>query len=157
MLMVLVALVSVAGCGDRNQAQSDAAQAEPPQPTADTVSQREAYTPNIGLPNIPSAPPGTVGDGTVGAKVQVEIKNNKLTLSQSEISPGPASFTFNNSDDAKHIIEIKFVPGGRWRSVPVGKGGYVVMAQSLNAGQYEIYCYVPGHKDKGEKATFVVK
>ena len=156
-LVVLMAAASLIACGDREETQTQAT-TPPLTPTPiDTVEQQRTYAPQTGLPSNPKAPPGTVGDGTVGDKVQVEIKNNKLTLSQKTMAPGPVTISFNNTDEQRHIIEIRYVPGGRWRSVPVGKGGSVVMAQSLNVGEYEIYCFVPGHKEKGEKTTFVVQ
>ena len=156
-LFVLAALMSAVACGDRDETQTKAAPSTAQGIPADTNAQKRAFSPQSGLPDNPKAPTGTVGDGTVGDKVTVEIKKNKLTLSQNEMSPGPVSISFNNTDDERHIIEIHYLPGGRWRSVPVGEGGSVVMAQSFNAGEYEIYCFVPGHKDKGERATFVVK
>jgi hypothetical protein len=163
-LLLFVGTVALAaGCRDQPAPQAQPAEAQSQAPAdaqqvlTDTIAQKNAFTPQLGMPGNDRVLPGTVGDGSVGAKVTVEIKNHKLTISQSQIAPGPASFSFTNSDDERHILEITYQHGGRWRSVPVGKGGGVVMSQSMQAGPYEIYCYVPGHRARGEHASFEVK
>ncbi|MGH7467723.1 MAG: hypothetical protein ACRENP_07005 [Longimicrobiales bacterium] len=150
------ALAVWAACRDQPSPEPQAQAApEPPQPVADTAPRA---TVPVGWPNNPKAPvPGTVGDGTVGTKITVDIKDRKLTLSQAEMPGGPVSFQFTNSDNERHILEITWEYGARWRSVPVGKGGSVIMSQSLRPGPYEIYCYVPGHKARGEKFAFAVR
>jgi hypothetical protein len=154
-----VAVAWTAGCSDREAA--DALNQEqlpaPPAPVADTLAEKGNFSPQLGMPDDPKVVPGTVGEGDVGEKITVDIKDHKLTISKAKFARGPVSFSFTNADDEKHILEIVFDYGGRWRSVPVGKGGFVIMKQSLDAGPYEIYCYVPGHRARGEKATFTVE
>jgi hypothetical protein len=157
--VALIAVVSLlAGCRDRPDREPAAeAQPAPPAPFTDPAEQKARFTPATGLPANDKVPPGTVGDTTIGAKVIVQIKNNRMTLSQSVITPGPVHFVFNNTDDERHILEISRKYGGRWRTVSVGKGGGVVMGQSMSPGPYEAYCFAPGHKARGERVEFTVK
>ena len=159
-LLVFTAVLGlVSGCSERESA--DASNQDqlpaPPAPVANTSAEKGNTSPQAGMPDNPNALPGTIGDGEVGDKVTVDIKDHKLVISQTRMTPGPVAFSFTNADDEKHILEIVYEYGGRWRSVPVGKGGYVIMKQALGAGPYEIYCYVPGHRARGEKATFTVE
>jgi hypothetical protein len=158
---LLATLSLLAGCGDRPEPEPEpqpAAQAAAPPPPPYTPEEQKAqFTPTAGLPANDKVPPGTVGDTTVGTKVYVEIKNQRMTLSKNQVTPGPVHFIFKNTDEERHILEISYKYGGRWRSVSVGKGGEVVLAQSMSPGPYEAYCYAPGHKARGEKVAFDVK
>src|SRR5262245_54716312 len=156
---LLAVLGLLAGCRDRAKpdSQADAKQAAPPPPFTDPAEQKAQFTPSTGLPANDKLPPGTVGDTTIGAKVRVEVKDHRMTLSQTQVTPGPVHFIFKNTDNERHILEISYKYGGRWRSMSVGKGGEIVMAQVLSPGPYEAYCFAPGHKKLGERVDFVVK
>ena len=156
-LLLCFSVVAVsAACGDREQTKA-ADENAPPQPFA-VDSPQDLSPTGMGLPSTAAAPPGTVGDGSTSTKVGLRIHDRKMTLAQTVIPAGPVTIQFKNSDGEKHSIEIFYeVEKVRWRSVPIGKGGFVDMGQSFTPGPYKIYCQVPGHRERGEETAFTVR
>ena len=112
------------------------------------------------LPKIPP-PPMTAADSErllppPDTAVYVKIENDTLTLSGRRIAGGVATFILENQEAQQHILEIIWQYGARWRTLPVNKGGKVSLTVTMQPGPYEIFCAVPGHKQKGERGTFVV-
>jgi hypothetical protein len=142
-LMVLTLLLAVAACGDKNKN-------EPP----DQAAIDSAVRAQPG--NVASRPDSSAAAMPGDTVAIVTIKNDTLLLSGRRLNKGRVTFVFQNTDEQQHIIEIIWLPGARWRSLPAGKGGRVTFTADLNPGPYEIYCAVPTHKAKGERATFAV-
>src|SRR5688572_1643462 len=132
-----IVLVGLVACGDD----------EPPA-KVDPLEEARLKVPPPAIDSVP-------GGDTIQAKgVRVFVRNNAITLSTQQLALGDVDFTFENTEDQQHIIELKWERGARWRTLPVGKGGRVVLTARLEPGLYELSCPVPGHKEKGEMTSF---
>ena len=132
-----ILLLGLVACGDD----------EPPAEEPDRLEEARLKVPPPAIDSVPGA-------DTIQAKgVRVFARDNKITVSTQQLALGDVDFTFENTEDQQHIFELKWERGARWRTLPVGKGGRVVMTARLEPGLYELSCAVPGHKDKGENVS----
>ena len=133
-----ILLLGLVACGDD----------EPPPEKVDPLEEARLKIPPPAVDSVPGA-------DTIQAKgVRVFVRNNGITLSTQQLAVGDVDFTFENTEDQQHILELEWERGARWRTLPVGKGGRVVLTARLEPGLYRLSCPVPGHKDKGEITSF---
>ena len=97
-----------------------------------------------------NAPPA--GSGT---KVTVKLTDYHLELSQQTFSPGVYTFTAMNDGQTDHAIEIEG-GGDEKKTDHVSPGKSADLTIELKAGQYEMYCPVDSHKDKGMETKITV-
>jgi manganese oxidase len=101
----------------------------------------------------------TVGDRGTGATtsgestVKVTLSDFKVTLDRSSVPPGPVILVVKNDAATGHNLRIKGLPGTR--NLKKGESQTLNLG-SLEAGDYELVCEVPGHKDLGMKTTLTV-
>lgn len=109
--------------------------------TADsTTTTPAAYGAGAGAPSS-VAPAGT----SVGA---IE-KEFSITLDKASFTPGDYTFTIQNQGRYPHNLTIEG-PGLDQKASPTlstGQSGSLTVA--LQKGSYELWCSVPGHKDRG--------
>jgi uncharacterized cupredoxin-like copper-binding protein len=98
---------------------------------------------------------------TAGAatKVTVDESEFKITLSQSAFAPGSYEFAVKDAGKFPHNLVING-PGVDNQKIPAGSplaaGQSASATVTLQAGSYELYCGVPGHKEKGMDMTIQV-
>ncbi len=77
--------------------------------------------------------------------VQVTESEFKIVLSSTSLKPGPVTFEVKNAGHIPHDLAI--VGGSKTKLISAG--GSATLTTTLKAGQLELYCSVPGHKDAG--------
>jgi uncharacterized cupredoxin-like copper-binding protein len=94
-----------------------------------------------------------------GTTVTVNETEYTISLSQSTFHPGTYTFSVANQGKFPHNIVING-PGVSSQKIPAGNpltaGASTSGTVTLQAGSYEIYCGVPGHKAKGMDLTIQV-
>lgn len=90
-----------------------------------------------------------------GTKVSVTMTDFHFDISQQSFTPGVYTFSAKNNGQADHAFEIEG-PGGEKKTSTVSPGGSSDVTIELKSGEYEIYCPVDGHKDKGMKTSITV-
>jgi uncharacterized cupredoxin-like copper-binding protein len=107
----------------------------------------------------PAPPASSPTAAAAATKVTVDETEFKISLSQSTFSPGTYEFAVANSGKFPHNLVING-PGVDKQKIPAGSpltaGQSTATTVTLQAGQYELYCGVPGHKDKGMDLTIQV-
>jgi plastocyanin len=93
-----------------------------------------------------------------GTKVTATETEFHIALSKSSYSPGTYTFTADNKGTLQHDLVING-PGVSNQKTPSllapGQTGSVTV--TLEAGTYDIYCGVPGHKAEGMDVHITVK
>ncbi|MFI8916565.1 copper-binding protein [Streptomyces sp. NPDC053513] len=101
-------------------------------------------------------PPARKSTGPGGAtRVTADLADFRITLSRQAFTPGTYAFVATNTGKHDHALEVEG-PGGENRSSTVAPGGSTTLTVTLEAGKYEIYCPVDGHKDLGMKTEITV-
>ena len=92
----------------------------------------------------------------VGTSVGVIEKEFSITLATPSFTPGPYTFTIQNQGSFPHNLTIKG-PGVDTKASPtMGRGESGSLTVALQKGSYELWCSVPGHKDRGMDMTIKV-
>jgi len=109
-------------------------------------------------------PPAAYGAGAaaspsvapVGTSVGVVEKEFSITLDKTSFTPATYSFTIQNQGSFPHNLTIKG-PGVDSKASPtLGAGESGSLTVALQKGSYELWCSVPGHKDKGMEMKITV-
>ena len=102
-------------------------------------------------------PPAAYGAGAaaspsvapVGTSVGVVEKEFSITLDKTSFTPGDYTFAIQNQGSFPHNLTIEG-PGVDSKASPtLGAGESGSLTVALQKGSYELWCSVPGHKDKG--------
>jgi plastocyanin len=132
-LALVVLAVVVAGCGGDDDDGDDAAPPPPPPPAATG---------------------GTGGATTVenpaDAGGALEFQKDELTAPAGEIT-----LVMENPAAVEHNIAVRG-DGIEEEGEVVGEGGTSEVTVTLEPGEYEFYCSVPGHEAAGMKGTLTV-
>ena len=110
-----------------------------------------------------AAGPAGAGAGGGGEQVPnrllVRGQEFDLTLSRSEIGPGPALIQFQNDGEDPHDLQIRRQKGGATRSVgELDPGALGSVEIRLRKGaRYQLWCSLLNHRDLGMKAKLKVK
>jgi uncharacterized cupredoxin-like copper-binding protein len=91
-------------------------------------------------------------DGTV-----VEVSLGEFAIEPSTIEVDPGSYTFRVSNDggAVHALEIEG-PSGEVETAELASGESADLTIDLEDGEYEMYCPVGDHRDRGMEGTILV-
>jgi plastocyanin len=148
--MVVFATILAAACGGGEQKSSN-----------DSTATQATGTPaenSTATATHPASPGGTalVPSATAGATVLVTVGENTLAVQQTSIAPGPTVFTITNTGKDVHNIFIDGpgVQQAAGSEIPVGATTSVTV--NLQAGEYEIYCPMFDHRQRGETAQVTV-
>lgn len=125
------AIVLLAGCGSSDE------------PSA----QQPSSTPATSASGSPSA------SGTV---VTVTETDFALALSQTTFTPGTYTFVAENNGNTTHALEIEGPGIEEQETNDLSPGDSGQLTVDLQAGTYELYCPVDGHKDRGMKTEITV-
>ena len=104
-----------------------------------------------------SSPPtsaGTVAPGS-GGKVTVSETEYKLALSTDAFTAGPHTFTAVNNGKIVHSLEIDG-PGVHAVTPDIEPGQSASLSVELQAGKYDVFCPIPGHKALGMNKEITV-
>ena len=107
--------------------------------TSDKTTPSAATAPTTAAPSAAAA----------GTKVDVTEKEFAITLSQAKFAPGAYTFTIKNQGSFPHNLAIEGPGVDTQVSATLAGGQSGSLAVTLKAGSYELWCAVPGHKDKG--------
>jgi hypothetical protein len=108
-----------------------------------------------GIQSHPTSPSPSSATA-VGTSVGVTEKEFPITLSQTSLSPASYTFTIQNKGSLPHNLNIEG-PGVDTKTSPIlspGQSGK--LTATLYKGSYELWCSVPGHKNKGLDLTIKV-
>jgi uncharacterized cupredoxin-like copper-binding protein len=178
-----LAMLILAACGGGNTAESTT-QPVVASPTA--VALATATEDMMGMPEMPTAPamPTAVATGTLpvpvsttgtgpsegatptqatvgqGAATQIQAKliEWSITLSQQEAPAGKIVFTVTNEGRGMHNFSINSASGevAATRTFQPSESPQTLEVE-LQPGTYEIICSLPGHAQRGQRTTLVVK
>jgi uncharacterized cupredoxin-like copper-binding protein len=88
--------------------------------------------------------------------VPVRETEYKITPAAPHISAaGTVRFAIRNTGKTTHQLEVEG-PRGEQKSQPVPPGTTTTFTAKLQAGSYQWYCPIDGHKKKGMKGAFTV-
>ena len=107
--------------------------------TSDKTTPSAATAPTTAAPSAAAA----------GTKVDVTEKEFAITLSQAKFAPGAYTFTIKNQGSFPHNLAIEGPGVDTQVSATLAGGQSGSLAVTLKAGSYELWCAVPGHKDRG--------
>ena len=113
---------------------------------------------NTATPSAATIPTATSPSSAtaVGTSVGVTEKEFSITLSQASLSPASYTFIIQNKGSFPHNLNIKG-PGVDTETSPTLSAGQSgMLTVTLQKGSYELWCSVPGHKDKGMDLTIKV-
>ena len=124
------AVLLLAGCGGSDE------------PSAQPTSQSPATS-----TSSPSA------SGTVVTVTETEYS---LELSQDTFSPGTYTFIAENAGGTTHALEIEGPGIEEQETGDLAPGASGQVTVDLQAGTYELYCPVPGHREQGMQVEITV-
>ena len=92
----------------------------------------------------------------VAGSVELTATDFKFDPSTVELAKsGEMTFTLVNDGESTHALEIEG-QGIEEESDEVDAGGTTALTVDLKPGEYEFYCPVDGHREKGMEGTLVV-
>jgi plastocyanin len=105
-------------------------------------------------PGDTSPPAGSPAPASV-ARLGVVAREWSLVLSRSTLPAGRARVQLQNFGEDAHNLRIESV--GASLDVPLAESGEVQAADgTLPAGDYKVYCTLPGHEAQGMRARLTV-
>jgi manganese oxidase len=109
------------------------------------------------------AAPAAAGETGSGSEAQAAAAQTfDVALKEFEISPAeleaavgaPLTFAISNTGQAEHDFTID--QGPQSETVPVGGETTLQVDAGLEAGEYRVFCSLPGHADAGMEGTLTV-
>ena len=101
-------------------------------------------------------PAGQAVAPAAGGEV-VEVALTDFAIEPSALALEPGSYTFRvvNEGGAVHALEVEG-PTGEVETEELEPGGSADLAVTLEDGEYELYCPVGDHRDRGMEGTLTV-
>jgi plastocyanin len=103
------------------------------------------------------------GQAPSGAKEavvkKIQVKETEFRLKPAKITlekPGTYTFEAVNSGDTVHALEVEG-QGIEEKTKEIQPGQSAELKVKLEAGTYELYCPVDGHKEEGMEGKVIVK
>jgi uncharacterized cupredoxin-like copper-binding protein len=90
-----------------------------------------------------------------GAVVEVALGEFAIEPSTIEVDPGSYTFRVTNDGGAVHALEIEG-PSGEVETAELASGESADLNVDLEDGEYEMYCPVGDHRDRGMEGTITV-
>lgn len=100
---------------------------------------------------------GPVDEGAAPGGDVVEVALTDFAIEPSALALEPGSYTFRvvNDGGALHALEVEG-PTGEVETEELEPGGSTDLAVDLEDGEYELYCPVGDHRDRGMEGTLTV-
>ena len=99
-------------------------------------------------PASASSAPAAAGASSAMSVTATETEFS-IDLSQSTFAPGDYTFTVVNDGKFAHNLTIEGPGVDKTATATVEAGQSAEITATLQAGTYELFCAIPGHKDKG--------
>ncbi len=117
--------------------------------------------PTTPTPVSPVTTPAPTTQPPAGAPAAMQEKkviltNGQVTLEKSTFDAGKVRFMVKNDGGVVHALEL-VGEGIDQRTPDLQPGESAVLDVTLTAGEYEAYCPVNGHRERGMTTTFMVK
>ncbi len=136
-LLVLVAVavsLTFAACGDDDETTTAA---------SDTSAETEATTTEA---------------SSGGGGETIDISDTEFALDPSDPTAAAGPVTINVSNDGETVHDLEVEGNGVEEVTPsIEAGGSAQLNVELEAGEYKIYCTIPGHADQGMEGTLTVE
>jgi plastocyanin len=99
----------------------------------------------------------TGGDAASGGGAVVDVSLTDFAIEPAAITADPGSYTFRVTNDgaALHALEIEG-PSGEVETTELAAGESGELNVDLEDGEYEMYCPVGDHRDRGMEGTITV-
>jgi plastocyanin len=147
-LAVLLAGLTMAGCGSSSSGTSSSSSSTSAPATTPTSSS--------------SSSPSSSSSGGAAAKSAVSLEANKegeLAYNTKSLSAkaGKVSIDFTNMSSLAHNVTIESSSGAVLGATPTFQGGSKTLSVDLKPGTYKFFCSVPGHRMAGMEGTLTVQ
>ena len=104
----------------------------------------------------PATSAATGGAAATGTVINVDERDFTIELSTMELTPGTYTFVTTNNGQTTHALEIEG-QGLEEETDNLAPGDSAEFTVTLEAGEYELYCPVDGHKDMGMKLDITIE
>ena len=91
----------------------------------------------------------TTSGGPSAKKVAVTEKDFKIELPSTTLKPGAYELDLKNDGPSQHDLVVNGPGVSNAKTAVIGGGSTATLKVTLKAGEYELYCSVPGHKQLG--------
>ena len=92
------------------------------------------------------------------ARVQVSALEYEYRLSRLSVRQGPVLIELVNYGEDDHDLVVRRVGGTRrWRLRRILPGQRATLSLRLRPGRYRLWCDVAGHRERGMRATLLVR
>jgi len=88
------------------------------------------------------------GCATQGEEARVSLREWKVDVRETKRAPGEVVFLVSNNGTLTHALRIEG-PGLQRQTRNIEPGANDVLSVRLERGQYELYCPLDRHKDRG--------
>jgi uncharacterized cupredoxin-like copper-binding protein len=150
-VLAVAMLALLAACGSTDTAGQSAA------PTAMPNMTMTADT-GAAAPTAASADGGSTGTTSGGTAVQATLREWAIDLSQAEVPAGKVTFTVTNKGMMPHNLTVTLNGSDLGHTATFGSSaGTQTLSVDLQPGTYTLICSLPGHADRGQKVSLVVK
>jgi uncharacterized cupredoxin-like copper-binding protein len=99
---------------------------------------------------------GASGANTSASQVTATLTEFHIALSRSSLTPGAYTFVATNSGSATHALEITGPGVSNAHTGNISPGQSTNLTVTLQAGSYDVFCPVDGHKGLGMDLTLTV-
>ena len=92
-------------------------------------------------------------------KVTIEARDTKFDVETINATPGDLEITLVEKGNLEHTLVVEDADGEKVgdRLEVSGSGSTDSATYPLEAGEYDFYCDIPGHRGQGMEGTIVVK
>ncbi|MBV9493119.1 MAG: hypothetical protein JOZ54_02650 [Acidobacteria bacterium] len=156
-IVLAAALVcALVACSPKSE---DESQSSPTQSTTSSAAPN-AQEPHAREMNPPAPPQNELPSARIGEaappEIQVEVTEYAIRIPP-QIPAGHQTLTITNSGKEKHGLVLESDGHEYALPEPLARGAKGSLNVDLKPGTYNVYCPVPGHKEKGMSTTVVVK
>jgi plastocyanin len=94
-----------------------------------------------------------------GGKVTIEARDTKFNAETIDATAGDLDITLVEKGNLEHTLVVEDADGTKvdGRLEVSGSGSTDTSTYPLQAGTYDFYCDIPGHRGQGMEGTIVVK
>jgi plastocyanin len=147
-------------CHGRNVGKPGSGGARGSAPAAGTVT--TPLAPPLEAPGVSAGPESpaseTLPEPPALPHVQVSAVEYHYTLSRVSVPAGKVVFQFIDDGEDEHNLNVNSAEGVREATfADTAPKGVVNQTIVLKAGSYKLFCSLPGHEQKGMKATLTVE
>jgi len=133
---------------------TDTPMSDPPDTTAPQIADTPTTAASVSDPPTADTPTST---GAAETDVQATLIEWSIKLSQSEVPAGKVVFTVTNQGSMMHNLTVEDDSGviGRTQNFSPSDGPQT-LSLDLKPGTYTVICSLPGHAQRGQRATLTV-